>query len=166
MVKKWRVAGGGWLGCALLTACTQPVVQQQEADEPTLHAQVEMQRDGNVFTYTLVNGEPRGSENYITVWGTYPHAAFSLVSKPEGWKCETDGLTHLDCANTDEKLPYPHDGAPGRTLRFVIKSNVVDTQKAPFLVVAWDHAKDTNGLAASGEVLVPFDPSVKGEEDE
>jgi len=137
-----------------------------EDEEKYLHARVDVKREGQNITYTLANEEPAGGEQYITVWSIYPHAAFTLVSKPEGWKCETDGITHLDCANTDGELPYPHDGEPGKGLQFVIRSAQNTMQKGPFIIVAWDHVKDTNGLALHGEALVPFDAALKEESSE
>ncbi len=128
--------------------------------EHPLAARVVADQQGNRFTYTLVNDEAEGSQQYVTVWGIRPHATFSVISMPEGWHCETDNTTYMDCANTDAALPYPHDAPPGASLRFVIESEVETAQPGSFTIVAWDHEKDTNGMAVHGHTPAPFDASM------
>ncbi len=121
-----------------------------------LFAHAEVIQSGNVFTYTLLNDEPVGSPNFLSLFDLFVNAPIIITGVPLGWEYITDNHSYVDWFNADSTLPYPHDVAPGASLGgFVIESNVSTTDLLDYGLTAWDHVADISGPDIQGFVLAP-----------
>lgn len=126
-----------------------------------LAAHVAVNQTGSVFSYTLFNDEPVGSQNFLSLFHLDVNAPITVTNTPAGWDFVTDNSTYVDWFNTDTQLPYPHDVAPGSSLSgFTIEATVDTSELLFYTVTSWDHVNDIPGPGTENLVNVPSDTSV------
>lgn len=126
------------------------------AQAQTLQSHVDVSAAAPVWSYSLTNDEPAGSNNFLRLFTLDLEAPVTVTGSPQGWAFDTDGLTYVFWFNTDLALPYPNDIAPGATLSgFTLESTALVSSQKNYSLLSWDHSADTSGPLAFGTTLVP-----------
>lgn len=117
---------------------------------------------GNTNTpwrYTIVNDEPPSSSQWVTSFALTLAATSPAPVAPVGWSVETDASSYVLWASGNPALPNSNQVGPGSSLAgFTISQPPSSTplrQGSPFVLTAWDRAKNSAGLVTADYTIVP-----------